>query len=195
MLLRSCKWIFLYFHISTIKLPFIDKSIMIYAYKDILKHIKANWFIGIYQVVYILIIGSMLKRVHKQTALSLHKNTTKLTSIDTQVQISEYIGGLNLPSNAVCYTEIRIWYPYAVMKVDRDFKRLTSVGRRISSLVQSDFRHMQTGGRGIWQFRKFFVSLMWHSWKHPRPDVLSYWKSVSTWMSKVCFLIGETNTT
>ncbi len=42
MLLRSCKWIFLYFHISTIKLPFIDKSIMIYAYKDILKHIKAN---------------------------------------------------------------------------------------------------------------------------------------------------------
>ncbi len=55
-----------------------------------------------------LIIGSMLKRVHKQTALSLHKNTTKLTSIDTQVQISEYIGGLNLPSNAVCYAEIRV---------------------------------------------------------------------------------------
>ena len=50
----------------------------------------------------------MLKRVHKQTALSLHKNTTKLTSIDTQVQISEYIGGLNLPSNAVCYAEIRV---------------------------------------------------------------------------------------
>ena len=53
----------------------------------------------------------MLKRVHKQTALSLHKNTTKLTSIDTQVQISEYIGGLNLPSNAVCYAEIRVWHP------------------------------------------------------------------------------------
>ena len=53
----------------------------------------------------------MLKRVHKQTALSLHKNTTKLTSIDTQVQVSEYIGGLNLPSNAVCYAEIRVWHP------------------------------------------------------------------------------------
>lgn len=42
MLLRSCKWIFIYFHISTIKPPFINKSIMIYAYKNILKYIKAN---------------------------------------------------------------------------------------------------------------------------------------------------------
>ncbi len=40
--LRSCKWIFIYCHIDTLKLPFINKSIMIYAYKDILKHIKVN---------------------------------------------------------------------------------------------------------------------------------------------------------
>lgn len=128
----------------------------------------------------------MLKRVHKQTALSLHKNTTKLTSIDTQVQISEYIGGLNLPSNAVCYARIQVWYPCAVKKLGRNFKRPASIDRRISHPVQSDFCHMQTGGSGIWQFRKFFVSLIWHSWKHPRPDVLSHWKSASTWMSKVC---------
>lgn len=42
----------------------------------------------------------MLKRVHTQTSLSLHKNTTKLTSIDTQVQISEYIG-YRVPKSAV----------------------------------------------------------------------------------------------
>ena len=101
----------------------------------------------------------MLKRVHKQTALSLHKNTTKLTSIDTQVQISEYIGGLNLPSNAVCYARIQVWYPCAVKKLGRNFKRPASIDRRISHPVQSDFCHMQTGGSGIWQFRKFFVYL------------------------------------
>ena len=101
--LRSCKWIFIYCHIDTLKLPFINKSIMIYAYKDILKCIKAHKSKLIHQClssrIYILIIGSMHKRVHILTHLSPHKNTTRLTSIDMQVQISEYIGhpGLNLP--------------------------------------------------------------------------------------------------
>ena len=76
--------------------------------------------------------------------------------------------------------------PCAVKKVGANFKRLTSINRRISLPVQSNFCHIQTGESGIWQFRKFFVSLIWHSWKHPRPDVLSHWKSASTWMSKVC---------
>ena len=35
MLLRSCKWIFLYFHISTIKQSFINMAIRIYAYNYI----------------------------------------------------------------------------------------------------------------------------------------------------------------
>lgn len=34
----------------------------------------------------------MLKRVHTLTSLSIHKNMTKLTSMDMQVQIFEPIG-------------------------------------------------------------------------------------------------------
>lgn len=50
--------------------------------------------------IYILIIGSMLKRVHILTHLSPHKNTTKLTSIDMQVQIFESMGH-RVPKSAV----------------------------------------------------------------------------------------------
>ena len=44
----------------------------------------------------------MLKRVHILTHLSPHKNTTKLTSIDMQVQISEYIGRRGPKSAVKC---------------------------------------------------------------------------------------------
>lgn len=128
----------------------------------------------------------MLKRVHKQTALSLHKNTTKLTSIDTQVQISEYIGGLNLPSNAVCYAEIRVWHPLRGQESRCKFQTTHFHWPSNFTPCSIEFLPHSDGESGIWQFRKFFVSLIWHSWKHPRPDVLSHWKSASTWMSKVC---------
>lgn len=104
------------------------------------------------------------------------------------------IGCLNPPSNAVCYAGIQVWYPCAVKTVGRIFKRPASIGLRISTLVQPNFRHMQTGESGIWQFRKFFVSLVWHSWKHPRQDVVTRWKT-SIHMDEQGMLQGTRNKT
>lgn len=67
--------------------------------------------------------------------------------------------------------------PCAVRKVDGNFNWYDSINHRISALVKSDFRHMQTGVSGIGQFLIFFISLIWHSWKYPRPDVATRCKT------------------
>ena len=104
------------------------------------------------------------------------------------------IGCLNPPSNAVCCAGIQVWYPCAVKTVGRIFKRPASIGLRISTLVQPNFRHMQTGESGIWQFRKFFVSLIWHSWKHPRLNEVTRWKT-GIHMDEQGMLLGTRNKT
>ena len=50
--------------------------------------------------IYIPIIVSMLKSVHTLTSLPLHRNMTKLTSMDVQVQIFESMGH-RVPKSAV----------------------------------------------------------------------------------------------
>lgn len=79
-----------------------------------------------------------------------------------QIQIFEYVGH-RVPKSAVKCRLLRRnlgMVPLRGQESRKKFQTTPSIDRRISHTVQSDLRHIRTGGSGIWQFRKFFVSLI-----------------------------------